>query len=104
MFLQDQCIFYLPLGVPINLFSLDFTIYSCPLEYSYTWINSDWISLFDGHAVLKDKSNFTIIFVSVGYDKKALIEEQGQRSSNIIKYRNKMTTEWAMLNALMKLL
>ena len=42
--------------------------------------------------MLKDKSNFTIIFVSVGYDKKALIEEQGQRSSNIIKYRNKMTT------------
>ena len=34
-----------------------------------------------------------IIIVSVGYDKKALIDEQGQRSSNIIKYRNKMTTE-----------
>ena len=45
-----------------------------------------------------------IIIVSLGYDKKALIEEQGQRSSNIIKYRNKMTTEWAMLNALMELL
>ena len=29
--------------------------------------------------MLKDNSNFKIIFVSVGNEKKALIEEQGQR-------------------------